>query len=165
MKKAFFAAALLGAMVASADDSYLYWMVGDDAPSSYTTAKVKDTGSNSYLTIWDEYGDESYGQYVTRTQVEEARSDGDAFYASLNGVDKANSTWIIELYEDSKLIASSGEQPYSAAYVNNGIGASGASAPMSVPGSSFAVPEPNSGLLMLLGCAMLGLRRRKQKKA
>jgi hypothetical protein len=83
----------------------------------------------------------------------------------LNGVDKANSTWVIELYEDSKLIASSEAQPYSAAYINNGIGAGGASAPMSVPGSAFAVPEPNSGLLMLLGCAMLGLRRRKQKKA
>ena len=31
MKKALCLVALLGAMVASADDSYLYWMVGSDA--------------------------------------------------------------------------------------------------------------------------------------
>ncbi|MBQ3290042.1 MAG: PEP-CTERM sorting domain-containing protein [Kiritimatiellae bacterium] len=165
MKKSLLVVALLGAMVASAEDSYLYWMVGTDAPSNYTTAKVKDEQSGNYLTIYDDWLDESLGQSVTKAQVEEARGNDEAFYASLANVpNRESSHWIIELYEGERLIDQSTPQAYSSAYINNGMGGtSGTTAPMT--GGSFATPEPNSALLMLVGCAMLGLRRRKQKKA
>lgn len=164
MKKSFLVAALLGAMVASAEDSYLYWMVGKDAPSNYTTAKVKDTSSGNYLTLYDDWLDTSYGDSVIKAQVDAASEANEGFYASLANVDRQNSTWIIELYENDKKIDQSAPQAYSSAYINNGMGGSaGSSAPMA--GGSFATPEPTSGLLMLVGCAMLGLRRRKLKKA
>ena len=164
MKKALFVVVFLGAMVASADDSYLYWMVGDDAPS-YSYARVKDTATGDYLTLWDEWLDSSYGTQVSKSVVDAARNDGEAFYASLNGITKEGSSWVVELYEAGKTdpIDSSQPLPYSSAYVNNGIAGGGSSLP--AMGTSFATPEPNSALLMLVGCAMLGLRRRKQKKA
>ena len=166
MKKALFAIVLLGAVTASADDSFLYWMVGDDVTiNANTTAKVKDTASGEYLTIWDEWGDVSYGESVGQSTIQSTKEAGETFSASLAGVSTGNSSWIVELWEDNHVVSATGAQPYSSAYVGNGLGGLGGSTPALLPASAFAVPEPSSGLLMLFGCAMLGLRRRKQKTA
>ena len=162
MKKALCVVALLGAMIASADDSYLYWMVGEDAPADkYSYAMVKDTKSESYLNLYDEYMN-PLGTQVTSADVTDARTYGEAFYASLAGIDTQSSTWVIELYNSNNdLIDTSGASQYTTIF--NG----GFSTPPAAPtaGTSFSIPEPNSGLLMLVGCALLGLRRRKQKVA
>lgn len=158
MKKLILLAALLGSVTAFAEDSYLYWMVGDGAPGNYSYAKVRDIESNSYLTIYDEFFNE-VGNSVTRERVATADSWGEAFYASLAGITTAGSTWIIELYnaQDTK-IDQSEPLSYTSIYTP----------PTAVAltpqfGQSYATPEPTSGMLVLLGCAMLGLRRRRQK--
>ena len=161
MKKLILLAALLGTVAAFAEDSYLYWMVGDGAPSNYAYARVRDTTTtreDPYLTIYDEYMNEVGGS-VAIEKIADASSNGEAFYASLAGIDTASSTWIIELYnEQNTKIDESSPQYYTSIYTP----------PTSVAlqpqfGQSYATPEPSSGMLVLVGCAMLGLRRRRLK--
>ena len=166
MKKAVFVAMLLGAVVASAEDSYLYWMVGDSAPA-YTYAKVRDATTGTYLNLYDEYLNAfSPATQISQADVLDASAHGENLYASLANLTAsqlANASFIVELFNDGNFVGQSEAIPYSSTYVYYG----GSTTPPSTAwsASSFAVPEPNSGLLMLLGCAVLGLRRRRQKKA
>lgn len=159
--------------MASADDSYLYWMIGDTTPyeaKDYDTVRVAaDNGSGtiSYLTLYGPGGD-SLGQDVTTVssaEINALKSDGQALYAKLiSGT--SYSSFFIELLNDNKLVAQSETLSYSAAvadyYITTG---NSMSLPNMWAASTFAIPEPNSGLLMLVGMAVLGLRRRKLKKA
>ena len=171
MKKTFLAMAILGATVASAADSYLYWMVGSGAPA-YTYARVRDlVDDNAYLTIYNSgyspIGDslEPYsGTEVSRATVAEASEWGDSLLARLPSADTTKS-YIIELFNDDTFVGQSSVLTGSAlaSYISSGgmsVPTAGAWSP-----TSFAIPEPSSGLLMLVGCAVLALRRRKQKNA
>ena len=178
MKKLIFSLALIASTVASAD-SFLYWMVGEGQSYDYARIYAK-TGENtgSYLNIYDGGFDYAYnekgitaeqggGGSVLKNTVDEARTYGEGFYAALAGINPSDATFIIELYNDSNQFISqtsmSGSQL--ASYVYNG----GTTIPTAVSpwgvSSTYAIPEPSSGLLMLVGCAVLGLRRRKQKNA
>ena len=173
MKKIIFSLAVLSSAVASAD-SYLYWMV--DTSDTYNYARISAIpsggGSQTYLNIYDGAFEDAYndasvspGGSVSKSTVDTFKTDGDAFYAALGSVDPAASTFIIELYNESgKFISQSTLSGSSIAqYIYKG----GTSVPLTAAwsASSFAIPEPSSGLLMLVGCAVLGLRRRKQKNA
>ena len=156
---------LLGAVSAFADDSYLYWMVGDGAPD-YAYARVRDQ-NGTYLNIYDSGFDYQYTEAtgdksgVSKGTVNDFKSYGEGFYAQLGS---SSSSFFVELYNSSdKFVAQSGPLAYSLAAIYSG----GMATPPSTPSSfsSFAIPEPSSGLLMLVGCAVLGLRRRKQKNA
>ena len=166
MKKAVVVAALLGAMVASAEDSYLYWMVGNLAPE-YDVAKVRDSTTGTYLNLYDEYLNAfSPATQVSATDVLDASEHGENLYASLANLsasDLAKASFIVELFNDGNFVGQSEAIPYSSTYVYYG----GSSTPPATAwaASGFAVPEPNSGVLLLIGCAVLGLRRRRQKKA
>ena len=165
MKKALCLVALLGAMVASADDSYLYWMVGSDAGNDYSYARIKDDSGN-YLSIYDSGFDSEYAdngdKSISKENINDLRSYNEGLYAAL-GSGSTASSFIVELYNDNDKFVSQSVIPYSPGSIwSGGIGAPAATL---ATFQSFAVPEPNSALLMLVGCAMLGLRRRKQKKA
>lgn len=169
MKKTLFVAAILGAMVASADDSYLYWMVGS-SDVSYDYARVR-TMDGAYLSIYDTAFDEPYTYNdevggmsgIKKEWVEDVRSNGEGLYAAL-GSNPLGSDFVIELYNYENTFVGQSVVSYNPESIYTGG--------LSIPGNlamaapvAFAIPEPSSGLLMLVGCAMLGLRRRKVKTA
>ena len=171
MKNFLSALLISGALMASADDSYLYWMIGDTDPysaSDNTKVRVKATDTSdavSYLYLYGPGGDDLDAQTVSSTDINALKSDGQALYAKLiSGT--SYSSFVVELLNDNKLVAQSDALSYSAAmadyYITTG---NSMSLPSAWAATSFAIPEPNSAMLMLVGMAALGLRRRKLKKA
>lgn len=178
MKKLLGMLMVFGAFSALAD-SYLYWMVNDGSYTSgsdykYVTIAVKDSGGDvSYLSNYY-YGD---GAAISTAKVADRQTVGyeitDAYseaglglYASLGTYAASGYSFAVELLNDSGFVAQSsgGWTDYTslAQYV--------VSSPMAAPNTpwtptGYAVPEPNSALLMLIGCAMLGLKRKKMLKA
>ena len=184
--------AVLGCLTASAEDSYLYWMVdvgdalvyaqGRGAQISSVQLKYfNDTGDSGYLNLLAQNG-ASLGESVawgadTTTpnsvlQYNEigggSTDPGDVsvcgFWASLSSQTgwKNGYSFVVELFNDSTWVGQSAELSYNDA-VTEGLISFGKMTPPPIPwaAATFAVPEPNSALLMLLGCAVLALRRRR----
>lgn len=167
MKKTIIATlALMGAFVASAD-SYLYWL-SDVNDSAYDygknyTASVR-ASDGGYLNLYSSNG-ELIGTSISYDAIQSGMDWGTGFYAL--ATDVTSGSFFVEILAENQVIATSDGLDYASAtslgYLSqNGIGAPGQNlwtAQVTLP-----IPEPNSGLLMLIGCALLGLRR-KQKKA
>lgn len=152
---------IFGAFAAAAEDSYLYWMVGNAADGlTYDTVKIKADGATPYLQICDSDG--SLGDSVTKDQASNYETINGGLFAYL-GSNPSYGSFVIELYNDSTFIAQSESLSMSAALANyitqnnSMANLSAAWAPV-----SFAIPEPNSAMLILIGCAALGLRRRRR---
>lgn len=164
------------ALGASADDSYLYWMVdsiswtgkkpAEDVKYARVGVMENATGANAgYLSIFTQAG-EGTGSKGASSFL------GNNLYASLGDYAKEGYSFYIELFNDSwkSLGRSEDVLDYSKAMADY-VYKLGISTPPSTPwqvGSSFttqAIPEPSSALLLLLGCAGLALKRKKQAKA
>ena len=168
MKKALLLVSLLGSMVALADaDSYLYWMITSN--DSFEYAKIRaannpDNDTDNYLTIYNAgltalTPDSTKATYE---QVSDAAAYGVGLYAAFDS-SSLPASFIVELYNaEGNFISQSVISSYQDYIYGGGMGV-----PPSAfaEASSFAIPEPSSGLLMLVGCAVLGLRRRRQKNA
>ena len=143
----------LGSVVA-AEDSYLYWMVsnahyyeepGYSIQFDYATISIDD--GTTYLSP------------AVASDGTRLSSDGGVYSGLFDSVNVKS--FLVELWDDSK-DDRVGWMRYSASslkdYFYQNAGAHGEGSPFVV---SQVVPEPTSGLLMLLGMAGLALRRRK----
>ena len=180
MNKVFLLAAVLGiASAVRAEDSYLYWMVDVDAATEYAvsrgyqfdenlSAKIRvlgnDTPADTYLPLLYEDGF-LIGDSVDGATISYTWGFG-AFWASLGNVQagycREGYSYVVELFYDSDWIGQSAELSYNEAVTDEVISFSKMSPPTGLwMPAPYAVPEPNSALLMLLGCAVLALRRRR----
>jgi len=162
MKRLLSVLLVFGATVAAAEDSYLYWMVGENASGyTYDTVKVQDNSTGNYLNIYNGSGVDK-GQSISASTVATYEELGRGLYAYL-GSDPTYGSFVIELWNEGTQVAQSEELSLSTALANYIVTNNSMTLPLAWAPQSFAIPEPNSAMLLLLGCAALGLRRRRER--
>lgn len=176
MKKTFTFALLMACSAAFAgdSDSYLYWMVDnaasgkDIASGSYTTKISYQSGNTwtwaqqgNYLDLADSEGTKIDDSVPVTATIGDG-ADNMSYFSDVSKVGNAY-YFFVELWNDEKLVGVSDALAYSLA----GIGSlEGMGTPATL--NSFAsfstapIPEPTSGMMLLLGVAALALRRRRR---
>ena len=179
MKGILFALAMMGAFAASAvEESYLYWMIDTTDETlgqiTYDTVQVRAyettadglAAEGTPLTLYYGNGNVAAGEPSSVSWT--AATAGMALYASLASYSGGYS-YVVELFNEGAKVGRSESLTFTQAVAENFIatvsahGTIPAMAPWAAGGFT-AVPEPNSALLLLLGCAALGLRRKKAKE-
>lgn len=175
MKKLIFTMVAAVAFAAFADDNYqaLYWQVTEDSLGSYSGA----TYANLYATLdgdrvaVDTSVNGADGYVWLSDRPTGALNDSQNKWAiNLNGWNGGSSLegamFFVELFNDSGAFMAQSEgityadlKPFiDANYGGSGIPAAATGAAVF---SAYSVPEPTSGLLLLLGVAGLALRRKR----
>ena len=158
MKRLALILAVFCAFSALATEQYLYWMVGGtgDYSGTWDSVRMKESGEDSYLTLYSGGAGTSLG---TEAQAAYATSVS-GLYAALGA--SIGSEYLVDLMWGDTAVATttiggSGLDSYLTASL-----LSPASSPLKVSGfaATGAVPEPTSGLLLLLGVAALAIRRK-----
>lgn len=152
------------ASAARAEESYLYWMIdqsSDAAPIDFSYAMINLDGTG-YLSLY--YGGSEYGtQFGNANYPELGQSMGAAYAGAFNIGDATSLSFLVELYGDNDTLV--GERQFDVVLADfaSHIYSAGMAAPLHAMavGQFRAVPEPTSGLLMLIGMAGLALRRKR----
>lgn len=153
---------VLFALCAKAD--YLYWMVNTESAGAYdyTSAVLKmvddvtvKTIDSSTVELAGYTGEENLNAIIASYQ-----SDAGGFFTVLpDGY--SGKAFYVELYNGDKWLA----QTTPTSNYSGAIYAGGLSVPTAAPtslGGTYAVPEPTSGLLFVIGGMLLGLKRKRQ---
>ena len=189
MKKMFLMVCVASALTAAvAEDSYLYWLVDDTITvdgTAYTwgslTARVVAYDSSTWRPGLPGNGGKVLELYAQNAQGGLAAITGDSEKGDYVGIDGMNSpyyaaikpdmqgeswSYFIELYNDKGFYARSAQGlDYMSAQAGEYLMGSDLQPGTYWNVSAFTAtpaPEPNSALLMLIGCAALALRRRRQ---
>ena len=157
--------AALSSAALHADYQYLYWMVDETKDTDqyqFTYATVK-AGDSSYLYLYDQSGNTGDYKFYASDVITGADTglSTSAAYAGLGEGNYTGSTFLFELwnqYDEKVGWKSVGYSALSGNIFANTQSGSGSS-PYVV---SNVIPEPTSGMLLLIGIAGLALRRRKQ---
>jgi len=179
MKKILLGAVILATCLVHADDSYIYWMM-DDTTSGYDYKNVQisavDTSSWKStpleLAIVEDSGYVSIGTSVSKEDANALKDAGFGFYVNLGEYATDAYSYFFELVNDSGQVVAHSNNGLSWAAAKtrlaSAMGVAGTSGDPWTPseggGGGFspgAVPEPTSGLMLLLGVAALSLRRRR----
>jgi hypothetical protein len=149
---------------ASASAGTLYWQVTADTGKTFgeawLVAEAKEGGALSYIEGVDSDGQSPSSTALTQTDISAYEGDGYLFYVEMCNYNSATGDYdpVATGYKYSyDELVSSGYVAASPLEVNDAIAAAS--------GANFGspIPEPSSGLLLLIGGAMLALRRRRQK--
>jgi len=173
MKKFLSIIAMVVGLSAFAEDTYLYWMLNDEGFTGWTTMRMKavTTSGSEYLAVYDYFDDGhkysadsdtkdiqkgDYDDYVNECSTLEGLSaDFYALIGNLTGI----TSFVVELWNGSSMVKSD-TVAYSAA--ESYLQAGGPDAvPIAAP-YTFTVPEPTSGMLVLIGGVLMALRRKRK---
>lgn len=184
MKKLILLSVLSALLNASAEDSYIYWMVPEIATGtdrfdqliggSYTAKIFAFNGTEwsenkgKPLPIFTALADGGSGNLVEGGVPVTIGSGANnvAYFANIAGTGEGW-TYFVELYNDGGLLLARSADEASLFYSQESIaalsnGTIATPAKLWAPMTFVPAPEPSSGLLLLIGCAALALRRRKQ---
>ena len=185
MKKLLVLAALSAMFSASADDLYFYWLVDsnatvsdprtsapaekvkDKAQTGYATIKLADSGT--YLNFYDSPGGVAYGsesEYRINSNPAtpfDLNDNGPTFAGIISSEMDTGTKFLLELYNDDREWI--GQTEFTYQQIQSYLTAGGMSTPTDAKsfGAFQSVPEPTSGMLLLLGVAGLALRRKNKK--
>ena len=159
MKKILFAVAVGISIAANAD--VIYWMVESNP------INVTQFSGQAISQTWDEARLKVDGNVVSDGTLSDSawRDLDDAGAYAYTALPSSYNSFAIELYQGGKFVGqTTGTAAELAKYIF--------SSPMSVlpttafgmaaAGSTYAVPEPTSGLLFVIGGMLLGLKRKRQ---
>ena len=176
MKKLLLIAVLTLASGVFAADQYLYWMMPEDITvegATYASIGIMDNASGENKGYLSFYKDSASGAVSLGDLYDMTTGEAAAIYAGIISDSYANSSFYIELLNDNgdfvgrtsdaDLLSYSAAAQYLATLGGTGSGAAAGPWGTSTSFTTQAIPEPTSGLLLLLGVAGLALRRKNKK--
>ena len=162
----------------SEDPKLLYWMVDQDAQDeqsfAFVTARVlaQKGGLSTPLELWDNEAQSPYegsgglvdSDVVSGGQGYKTDPEGDTWisYLDPSAGDWSGCSFVIELMNENGESYRTASKSYSLLKKENAIASDLNARPWTARAGDFhSVPEPTSGLMILLGVAALELRRKR----